>query len=199
MAITIDPANKRIILDSTSITAKQIYVAWVDWIALSDNIKYLPAFSSVGGDDLGDGLSVPPYYFLQNGWRVRPMEANQTLVITGNLFVSGGGDPIVPTLGTFNVLVKSVVPVQAQGIATGGGGGGSITAADVWNYLNRTLTSTPLTAADVRTELATELARIDVNVSTVLTPSVVNANVVKVNNATIYGSGSDADPWRETP
>lgn len=199
MAITIDPANKRIILDSTSITAKQIYVAWVDWIALSDNIKYLPAFSSVGGDDLGDGLSVPPYYFLQNGWRVRPMEANQTLVITGNLFVSGGGDPIVPTLGTFNVLVKSVVPVQAQGIATGGGGGSSMTAADVWNYLNRTLTSTPLTAADVRTELSTELARIDVNVSTVLTPSVVNANVVKVNNATIYGSGSDADPWRETP
>lgn len=57
------------------------------------------------------------------------MEASQTLIIDGNLFVDGGGDPIVPTLGTFNVLVKSVVPVQAQGISTSGGSGPS--AADV--------------------------------------------------------------------
>lgn len=110
-------------LDSAAVTAQAIYAAWVDWVALSDNAKYLPAFRSVGGDDLGGGLLIPPYYFLTNGWRVRPMEANQTLTIDGNLFVDGGGDPVVPTLGTFNVLVKLVVPVQAQGIATGGSGG----------------------------------------------------------------------------
>ena len=125
MAYTIDPANRRIILDSASATAKSIYVAWVDWLAVSDNAKYLPAFRTAGGDDLGGGLSIPPYYFLLNGWRVRPMEANQTLVLDGNLFVDGGGDPIVPTLGVYNVLVKSVVPVQAQGIATSGSTGPS--------------------------------------------------------------------------
>jgi len=125
MAISIDPAAKRIVLDSTSVSATAIYAAWVDWVATSDNAKYLPAFRSVGGDDLGDGISIPPYYFLLNGWRVRPMEADQTLVITGNLFVDGGGDPIVPTLGSFNVLVKSVVPVQAQGISTSGSTGPS--------------------------------------------------------------------------
>lgn len=46
------------------------------------------------------------------------MEANQTLVIDGNLFVDGGGDPVVSTIGVYQVLVKSVVPVQAQGIST---------------------------------------------------------------------------------
>lgn len=122
MAYTIDPANLRIVLDSTNVTAQSIYAAWVDWVSQSDNSKYLPAFRTAGGDDLGGGLFIPAYYFLLNGWRVRPMEANQTLGITGNLFVDGGGDPVVPTLGNFRVLVKLTVPVQAQGISTSGGG-----------------------------------------------------------------------------
>ena len=129
MAITIDPATNRIILDSASVTAQAIYVAWVDWVALSDNSKYLPAFSSVGGDALGGGLFIPPYYFLLNGWRVRPMESSHNLTITGNLFVDGGGVPVVSTLGTFQVNVNYPVPVQAQGISTSGGTGP--TAADI--------------------------------------------------------------------
>ena len=144
MAITIDPASKRLILDSTGVTAQAIYAAWVDWVALADNAKYPPAFRSAGGDDLGGGLLIPAYYFLLNGWRVRPMEANQTPTITGNLFVDGGGDPVVPTLGDFNVLVKNVVPVQAQGISTSGSAGPS--AADI--------------AAAVRVAVAAELTAI---------------------------------------
>lgn len=142
MAITIDPASKRIILDSASVTAQAIYVAWADWVATSDNAKYLPAFSATGGDDLGAGLSIPPYYFLLNGWRVRPMESNHNLTITGNLFVEGGGVPVVSTLGTYQVNVNYTVPVQAQGISTSGSTGP--TAAEI--------------AAEVRSELATELA-----------------------------------------
>ena len=126
MAYTVDPANKRIILDSASVTAQSIYATWVDWIALSDNIKYLPAFSSAGGDDLGSGLLIPPYYFLENGWRVRPMESSHNLTITGNLFVRGGGVPVVRTLGTFQVNVNYTVPVQAQGISTSGSSGPSV-------------------------------------------------------------------------
>lgn len=147
MAVTIDPVNNRFILDSSNVTTQSVYASWVDWVATGDNSKYLPAFTSIGGDSLGGGLSIPPYYFLANGWRIRPMEANQTLVLTGNLFVDGGGDPVVPTLGVFNVLVKSVVPVQAQGISTGGG-------ADP-----------VVIAAAVRAELAIELAKIDRKIS----------------------------------
>lgn len=129
MAITVDPANKRLILDSVSVTAQSIYAAWVDWVTASDNAKYLPAFTSAGGDDLGGGLFIPAYYFLENGWRVRPMEANQNLTITGNLFVRGGGVPVVSTLGTYQVNVNYTVPVQAQGISTSGPTGPS--AADI--------------------------------------------------------------------
>lgn len=124
MAITFDAATKRIVLDSTDVTVAEIWSRWADWAATSDNSKYLPAFRQVGGDDLGGGLFIPLYFFLLNGWRVRPMESNHTLVITGNLFVEGGGVPLVQTLGAFNVSAQYTVPVQAQGIATAGGGGG---------------------------------------------------------------------------
>lgn len=161
MAITIDPANKRLILDSASVTAQAIYVAWVDWVAQADNSKYPPAFASVGGDALGGGLFIPPYYFLANGWRVRPMESNHNLTITGNLFVDGGGVPVVSTLGTYQVNVNYTVPVQAQGISTSGSTGP--TAAEI--------------ATQVRTELATELARIDALISSRATPGDIFAAV----------------------
>ena len=124
MAIQFDPASKRIILDSASVTATEIYSRWVDWAALSDNAKWGLVVRSVGGDDLGGGLAIPPYFFLQGSWRVRPMEANHDLVITGNLFVEGGGVPVVRTLGTFQVNVNYTVPVQAQAFTPTGSGGG---------------------------------------------------------------------------
>ena len=132
MPITFDPAAKRIILDSASVTATELYSRSADWLALSDNAKFGAVFRQVGGDDLGGGLSIPPYFFLQGSWRVRPMESNHTLDLVGNLFVEGGGDPVVSTLGDYRVLVKNTVPVQAQGISTSGSSGPS--AADIWNH-----------------------------------------------------------------
>lgn len=132
MPTTFDPTARRIILDTASISAEQIWTDWVDWAALSDNSKWPPAFLQIGGDALGSGLFIPVYIFLLNGWRVRPMEANHTLIITGNLFVDGGGVPVVPTLGAFNVSVQYTVPVQAQGISTGGS---TVTPADIWAHI----------------------------------------------------------------
>lgn len=123
MAITFDGATKRIILDSASVSAATIWSRWVDWHA--SNTEWPMAFRQVGGDDLGSGLSIPPYFFLQNGWRVRPMESSHNLTITGNLFVDGGGVPVVSTLGTYQVNVNYTVPVQAQGISTSGSTGPS--------------------------------------------------------------------------
>jgi hypothetical protein len=128
VAITLDAAAKRIILDSASVTATEIYSRWVDWAAQGDNTKYGMVIRQVGSDDLGNGLAIPPYYFLQNGWRVRPMEASHLLVLTGNLFVEGGGQPVVNTLGSFNVSVQYTVPVQAQAFSSAGGGGSAPTA-----------------------------------------------------------------------
>lgn len=147
MAITLDGATRRIILDSASVSAAQIWSAWVDWHEA--NQQWPLAFQLVGGNALGGGLFIPPYFFLLNGWRVRPMEASHNLLIEGNLFVDGGGVPVVPTLGTFQVNVNYTVPVQAQGIATSGSTGP--TASEI--------------AAAVRADIAAELARIDANVS----------------------------------
>jgi hypothetical protein len=127
VAITFDGATKRIALDSASTTAAEIWSRWADWHAT--NQQWPLAFRQVGGDDLGGGLSIPPYFFLLNSWRVRPMEASHNLTIIGNLFVDGGGVPVVSTLGTYQVNVNYTVPVQAQGIATSGSAGPS--AADI--------------------------------------------------------------------
>lgn len=70
MAISFDPVNKRIILDSTSVTATELYSRSVDWLAISDNAKYGAVFRQVGGDDLGGGLSIPPYFFAK--WMESP-------------------------------------------------------------------------------------------------------------------------------
>lgn len=121
MAITLDGATKRIILDSASVSAAQIWSAWVDWHEA--NQQWPLAFQLVGGNALGGGLFIPPYFFLLNGWRVRPMEASHNLTITGNLFVDGCGVPVVGTLGTYQVNVNYTVPVQAQGISTSGSTG----------------------------------------------------------------------------
>ncbi len=94
--------------------------------------------SQVGGDKLGGGLAIPPYMFLLNGWRIRPMEANHTLILTGNMFVDGGGVPIVPTLGTYNVSAQFTVPMQAQAYFTGSGSSTAPTAIEiadtVWSH-----------------------------------------------------------------
>lgn len=141
MAISFDGATKRIVLDSTSHTAAEIWSAWVDWLnSDTNNGKWPMAMRQVGGDDLGSSLSIPPYIFLLNGWRVRPMEASHNLTITGNLFVDGGGVPVVQTLGTFQVNVSYTVPVQAQGISTSGSTGPSVSdiAAAIIAALNAT-------------------------------------------------------------
>lgn len=121
--ISFDPTNKRVILDSTTVSATEMYSRSVDWLATGDNLKYGPIFLQVGGEDLGGGLSIPPYFFLQGLWKVRPMEANHDLTITGNLFTQDGSVPVVKTLGNFQVNVNYTVPVQAQGIATSGSTG----------------------------------------------------------------------------
>ena len=123
--MTFDGANKRITLNSTSVTASEIWSRYMDWLAAdSNNAKWGLAMTQIGGDDLGGGLYVPIYVFLQNGWRVRPMESNHQLMITGNLFVAEGGSPIVNTLGSYNVIAQYTVPVQAQAMNTSGGSGG---------------------------------------------------------------------------
>lgn len=140
MAITFDGPSKRIILSSgtVSLGVRDLWSRWADWHALSDNSKFLPAMTNVGGNDIdaGAGTKIPIYAFLLNGWRIRPQEASHTLNVSdGVLLVDGGGDPFVNTLGSYVVRINYQQPVQAISFSTDGGGGGSLTAAQVWEHI----------------------------------------------------------------
>lgn len=87
-----------------------------------------------GGPDIDPiaGTSIPTYVYLENGWRVRPDEADHTLGVTGGiLLVQGGGDPFVDTLGAFTVRINYQQPVQAIVVASGSVTPAAIAAA-VW-------------------------------------------------------------------
>jgi hypothetical protein len=72
----------------TSVTAKDMYSAWKRWVQ-EDNANYLPAFgNSVGGDELGGGVSLTGYFFVRNdlGWRITHEEFNYEIRFSGDLY-----------------------------------------------------------------------------------------------------------------
>ncbi len=126
MGYLIDGPTKTITLTigTISVSVRDLWSRWVDWFLTSDNSKYLPAFKSVGGDDINatEGTRIPIYSFLENGWKIKPQEANHTLSVTdGILLVNGGGDPFKDTNGTYNVRINYQQPVQAISFSSGGG------------------------------------------------------------------------------
>ena len=96
----------------TEVDATDLYSRWKDWAIL--NPQWLSAFRVVGGDPTIGSNRISPYYFLVNGWRLKPSEANQTLQVSGILLVDGGGDPYLSTDGTFNVRIVATIPLEAE-------------------------------------------------------------------------------------
>ena len=94
------------------------------------------------------------------------MEADHTLIITGNLFVEGGGIPVVQTLGNYNVSTQYTVPVQAQAMATEGSN------------------STGPSASEIADEVMLRLMN-----------TIVNADIKKVNGILVGGNGTESTPW----
>lgn len=138
MAITFNASTKIIQLDSAIVSAATIWSRWVDWFCTSDNSKYLPAMEVIGGNQVDGSIYIPSYFYLLDGWRIRPMESNHNLEITGNIIVQGGGDPIVNTVGTYQVNVRFTVPVAAQlvgNIPTASQNAAAVLAATVENSL----------------------------------------------------------------
>lgn len=124
---TFDGPNKRITLTTGTVqfSSSEIYSRWKDWCAEdSDRLKYLPAFgNSVGGDSLGGGTLVGAYYFLQNGWVIRPQEADHQLVVSGNLFpIPDTAAMFTSTVGNYQVVVGMRTSSLTQSIISAGAG-----------------------------------------------------------------------------
>lgn len=125
--ITFDGPNKIISYDdvgsSVIIEARDLYSRWKDWVALG-NAQYSFAFRTIGGDPLGGSVQAGDYYFLNNedGWRLRPKEADHELIVVGNLYGENPALPVfAPTAGAFNVLVQRSLSSLTQTVAVGSG------------------------------------------------------------------------------
>ena len=103
-----------------------IYSEWKRWVQISDNSKYLPAFSVIGGEFISNTKKLGSTYFFINGWKLRPYEGNHTLQIDGNLYSDDGSVPFVDTIGTYNVnVISTVSAIVEREIFTDSGGGSS--------------------------------------------------------------------------
>ena len=111
--VTFDGPNKLILVNNpeTEIDVQQdIYSNWKEWLTQRDNIKYLEAISTLGGDPITEETFVGDTYFLENGWRIKPWitEAGYVLTIKGNLYTrEPGGNPVVPTSNVSVNLTRS--------------------------------------------------------------------------------------------
>jgi len=116
--ITFDGVNKLIILSSgtTSLGVKDMYSRWKDWMIVSDNSKYQRAFKVVGGDPTIGNNIITPYFFLLNGWKIRPQEANHTLAVDGILLTDDSSDAFTNTLGTFRIGINQIVPIYTESV-----------------------------------------------------------------------------------
>jgi hypothetical protein len=118
MAVSFDGVNKIIELPSTGSFDAEIdlYSDWKEWVLLSDNAKFLPAFDTTGGDDIGLGQEISPYFFLRTdlGWKIKAPEQDGDVVVQGNLFPRVSGQSLfLPPTGNFTVLITQSLSAKA--------------------------------------------------------------------------------------
>lgn len=179
-SFTIDTTNKIIVLGSgtTELDIVDLYSQFKDWIATGDNAKFPRAFDPIGGDTITGSTTIPAYLYLKNGYKIRPQDADHTLNVTnGILLVLGGGDPFLDTVSPHTVRINYQQPVQAITVSTSGGSGA--TAADVWSYGTRTLSSGGVSA--IQSGLATQSSVDDIPLLSEIEASSVLAKKSHVN------------------
>lgn len=131
MPVTFDGNNKLIRCTSgtRSLNVQQdLYMASKDWLTtvaggVPSNLHWPPPFSeSIGGQALGSGKFAGRTFFLANGWKVLPDDADHTLTIDGNLFRDpADSTPALNDVVPGRTVVVAVRPsIEAQGISTGG-------------------------------------------------------------------------------
>jgi len=138
--VTFDGEN-RIIRVNEGVTTldiqTDIYSDWKEWVkSMPDNATWLPAIRSVGGDNTVEGQKAGDIYFLINDWK---LYIDLTKVkVTGVLFSDDFDSAYFDNSGSiqFPALVSSLVTAT-----TGTSGGDGATAAEIWQYSTRTLTS----------------------------------------------------------
>lgn len=106
-----------IISGTSSVNVEQeLYSAWKVWTQQNDNMRWLHAFRTVGGDPTASGQFAPKYFFLMNGWRIY-VDGNLTPYVDFalNLYVDEGGSPFVlSNNATVSNLRSDVAVVESE-------------------------------------------------------------------------------------
>jgi len=114
---TFDGANLHITLPSIGSfdTQKEIYSAWKEWIVQGDNAKYPPAFDTTGGDNVGAGQTVAPYFFCRNdlGWRIKMPSDNGEIIVSGNLFPRDPNTSLFEQTSGYDAFLRLEVSTRA--------------------------------------------------------------------------------------
>jgi hypothetical protein len=183
-----------------------LYSDWKEFVKDGDNAKFLPAFRTVGGDPLVAGLTLGRYFFLTNGWQLRPQSGTaDDVVLDGNIFHDDGID-VVETSGSDVQLWQNVVssltvisevsssapagltgPQEARLNATYNATGDTTASVD------EVITSQSFAAAD-HTEIITSQALADTERDTIIT----SQSLAQQDHATIILSQSLADTDLDT-
>ena len=155
---TYDTANKLFILNAgvTSLDAKTEFYSAVkyDWLTDDNLNKFRFPIDSIGGQDIGGGNTISPYYSLKYGWRLQFAGADQTIVITGNVITTEGDSPLVDNPGMYHHVAQFTVSANSL-TSTTTGGGTSLTAAEVWNLADGIETGlTPAEAVQILAAVA---------------------------------------------
>lgn len=110
--VTTAPVAGRVTLN----VQKDVFsAAKLDWKNLADSNQLIMPFKPNGGFIITPGKTLTPYYQLRTPWTMRPYEADHTLYLEkGVLIDEAGGDPWIPTLGTYTVNVRDAIPSDAR-------------------------------------------------------------------------------------
>ena len=121
MYVTTAPSGGVLSLDIRQDIYSDVKDDWKNNAALN---KFKFPFRTSGGDTIiPNEKYIGNYVFLQNGWSMRPYEADHALYLNnGYLLVEGGGEPWLPCLGDYTVNIKDSIPADAIAIETGTSG-----------------------------------------------------------------------------
>ena len=129
-----DGDNLHITIPSTGSfdVEKNFYSAWKEWIALSDNAKYPIAFDTTGGDNVGGGQEIAPYFFCRNdlGWRIKMPADDGEIVVTGNLFPRNPAVSLFEQTTGHDAFLRLEVSTRAVVVTVSSGSGLTDAQAD---------------------------------------------------------------------
>jgi hypothetical protein len=174
--ISINDGALLVEIDTGTLAWAQIYAYETYWLMTEEGIRDESRFME----------AIDPANYLLTDFKIKNVSSpSEPLTITGGWGRdSVTGETVTLIDNTGGAIFSN--PDLVIAYETSGGGGSGASAAEVWAYSTRTLTSgaapsASTVAAAVRTELATELARVDVATSTRL----ADADYTTPDNASI--------------